>query len=263
MIGMLGILVLDARKLSDYVREHVQLTVFLKDEAGKPEVDALQQLISESAFTRSVRYISKEEALDSLKKELGEDATGMLESNPLPASLDIRVKAEYTDPDSLEAIRTSLSGNDKIVQEVIYQRSQVDQINRNFRTVALGLAAFSILLLLVAVALINNTIRLSLYSSRFLIKSMQLVGATRNFIRWPFLKRSFAYGLTAGLFALILLSGIVYLIAVKFPDFGQLSDTQSLLILFGTILVSGILLSGISTYFAVNKYLRLKLDELY
>ncbi len=263
MVGLLGILVMDARKLSDYVKEHVQLSVYLNDAATPPEIVAFRQLISESDFARETFYISKEAALDSLKKELGEDAVGMLESNPLPASIDVRVKADYASVDSLEKIKASLSSNGNLVDEVSYQRTQVDKISRNFRSVAWALLAFSALLLLIAIALINNTIKLSLYSSRFVIKSMQLVGATQGFIRRPFIVRSVKHGLFAGMIACVLLAIILYLLTDRFPDLGQLTDISSIGMLFSAIIVLGILISGISTYLAVNKHLKVRVEDLY
>lgn len=263
ILGLLGILIIDAKKLSDYVKEHVQLTVFLHDDASGPEVAALQELIKEADFTKSVRYVSKQEALDSLRKDLGDDALGMLESNPLPASLDVRVKAEYAGADSLKKIKEALSGNQQLISEVTYKESEVEQISRNSRSLALALLLFSSVLLLIAVALINNTIRLSLHSSRFVIKSMQLVGATRGFIRAPFIKRSFLHGMVAGLMASALLMVIIYLIADRFPEIGQLSDMRAVAFLLCGIVGLGVLISGISTFFAVNKYLSLRTEELH
>ncbi|HNQ00093.1 MAG TPA: permease-like cell division protein FtsX, partial [Bacteroidia bacterium] len=184
MLGILGLLIIDARKISDYVREHVELNVFLQDGIPDTEVNAYREQLQSLSFVRSTRYVSKEEALDSLKKELGEGAVSMLESNPLPATIDIGLKAEYAHPDSLRLIRELLSQN-KMVRDVIYQETEISRMNKNFRTVALIILFFSALLFFVAIALIHNTIRLSIHSRRFLIKSMQLVGATKNFIRWP------------------------------------------------------------------------------
>ncbi|MFM7218126.1 MAG: cell division protein FtsX [Bacteroidota bacterium] len=263
MVGLLGLLVIDARKFSDYIKEHVELTVFLKDEIQPAEVNALHQLITDAPFTKSVKYVSKEQALDSLKKELGEDAFSMLESNPLPASLDVAVKADYASADSLEKVRDYLAANEELVQEVVYQRTQVDRLQRNFDTIAIALSVFCLLLLLIALTLINNTIRLSLFSSRFLIKSMQLVGATRSFIRRPFLLRSMIYGCLSAVGAILLLSCVLYLISVKFPELGQFSQLKDLSLLFGGVLLAGVFLSGVSTLFAVNRYLRMRSEELY
>ncbi len=262
MLGLLGLLVLDAKKISDYVKEHVELNVFLNDGISSSDIKKFHREIEKKAYTKSVVYISKQEALDSLIIELGEDALGMLESNPLPATLDIRVNAEYSNPDSLKKIHNELSRSN-LAREVSYQHTEVDKMNDNFRAIAMVILVFCGLLFFIAVALINNTIRISMYSRRFLIKSMQLVGATKAFIRWPFLKKGIGHGIIAGIIASILLSGIIYLIHTRFPELGQLSDLRMLAILIGSVLVLGLLLSFISTYFAVNRYLRLKTDELY
>ncbi len=262
MIGLLGLLVLDSKKISNYVKEHVQLTAFLQEGVKDTDINSLKEDMEKMPYVKSVQYVSKQEALESLKRDLGEDASTMLESNPLPASLDIGLKAEYANPDSLKKI-AAMIGTNKIVKEVSYQRTEVDKMNENFRTVAMVILIFCGLLLVIAIALINNTIRLSLFSKRFLIKSMQLVGATKGFIRKPFIGRGLINGLYGSLIACILLSGLIYLIQREMPELKQLQDWQIIGTLFFSITVFGLLLSGISTFFAVNRYLRLKLDDLY
>ena len=262
MLGLLGMIVLDAKKISDYVKEHVQLNVFLNDNITEPEISAFQALLEKNPSIKSVRFISKQEALDSLKKDLGEDATSMLEVNPLPASFELKLNASHTSPQSLKMISDEIQQN-KMVREVTYQRTEIDRMNENFRMVAIGILVFCALLLFIAVALINSTIRISMYSKRFLIKSMQLVGATKGFIRWPFISRAVAHGFYSGLVACILLSGLLYLIRTRLPEFVQLQDVKENAILFASIFVFGILLSVVSTYFAVNRYLRVRIDELY
>ncbi len=262
MLGLLGLLVVDAKKLSDYVKEHVQLNIFLQDDISNSQLNSFLKTVSDLPYVRSARYVSKEEALDSLKKDLGEGAVSMLESNPLPATVDVNINAAYAHPDSLRWIKEKLSSY-KPVLEVTYQQDEVNKMNQNFRTVAMIILVFCGLLLFVAVVLINNTIRLSLYSKRFLIKSMQLVGATKGFIRWPFLKKGLIHGFYAGTISIILLSAIIYLIHQHFPEFGQLSDITILGYLFAGVIVFGFLFSGFSTFFAVNRYLHQHIDELY
>ncbi len=262
MLGLLGLLVLDANKISDYVKEHIQLNVYLQDDVNQQDLNLFLQALNESDFVRSARYVSKEEALDSLKRELGEGAMGMIDNNPLPATIDINVKASYANSDSLQRIKEQLS-TIRLVREVAYQQTEIKKMNENFRTVAMVILIFCALLLFVAVVLINNTIRLAMYSKRFLIKSMQLVGATKGFIRWPFLKTGFVHGFYSGFISSILIGVIIYFIQSQFPEFGQLSDLKMIGILFGGMLITGILLSGMSTFFAINKYLKLHIDELY
>jgi cell division transport system permease protein len=262
MLGLLGLLVVDARKISDYVKEHVQLNIFLQDNITNTQLNSLLTTITTLPYVRSAKYVSKEEALDSLKKDLGEGAVSMIESNPLPATIDVNIWAAWASPDSLRMIKEKLSSFKPVI-EVAYQQDEVDKMNQNFRTVAMIILVFCGLLLFVAVVLINNTIRLSLYSKRFLIKSMQLVGATKGFIRWPFLKKGLLHGFYAGIISIILLSGIIYLIHQHFPEFGQLSDIRTLGVLFCGVVIFGFILSGLSTFFAVNRYLHQHIDELY
>jgi cell division transport system permease protein len=262
MLGLLGMLVLDAKKISDYVKEHVQLNVFLNDDVSEQEISAFQNLLQKNPSIKSVRFISKQEALDSLKKDLGEDATGMLDVNPLPASFELKLNATYTSPQGLKNISEEIQQN-KMVREVTYQRTEIDRMNENFKMVAIGILVFCALLLFIAVALINSTIRISMYSRRFLIKSMQLVGATKSFIRRPFISRSIAHGFYSGLIACLFLSGLLYFVRTKLPEFVQIQDLKANAILFAGVLVFGILLSVVSTFFAVNRYLRVRIDELY
>lgn len=262
MLGLLGLLVLDAKKISDYVKEHVQLNIFLSDNASQLDIDKFSRALLAEKYVRSVQYISKEQAMDSLKRDLGESAVSILESNPLPATIDLNLRAEYAQPDSLKKIKELLLTN-KVIKDVLYQQTEINKMTENFRTVALVILVFCGLLLFIAVVLINNTIRLALYSKRFIIKSMQLVGATKGFIRKPFLLKSLIHGVYAGIVSMILLVGIIYLVEQQFPELNQLSDLTILSYLFAGIIVFGLFLSGVSTFFAVNRYLRLHIDELY
>ena len=262
MLGLLGLLVLDARKISDYVKEHVQLNVYLNDGLSDQEISAFQNLLEKEAAIKSVRFISKQEALDSLKKDLGSDATGMLDVNPLPSSFELKLKAEFTGAETLKKLAAAIREN-KMVREVTYQQTEVDKMNENFQVIALGILLFCVLLFFVAVALINSTIRIAMYSKRFLIKSMQLVGATKSFIRKPFLSKAFIHGLYAGFIACVLLGGVLYLIRTKLPELVQMQDLKANGILFAGIIMLGVLLSVISTFFAVNRYLRVRVEELY
>ncbi len=262
MLGLLGLMVLDAKKISDYVKEHVQLNIFLNDNVNDAQLTVFMQRLEKLPYVRSTVYISKEEALARLKADLGEDAVSMIESNPLPATIDVNINAEYAHADSLQKIKEVLQGNKEVI-EVVYQQNEVEKMNKNFRAIAMIILVFSALLLFVAVVLINNTIRLSLYSKRFLIKSMQLVGATKGFIRWPFLKKGLLQGFVSGIISMLLLLIIIWFIQQKFPDFGQLSDLKIIGILLGGVIAFGFLLSGLSTYMALNRYLKSPIDQMY
>jgi len=264
MIGLLGLLLLDSRQITNYVKEHVQVNVFLQDGVPDSDIHSLQQSLTATPYVRSAQYISKQQAMEILKKDenLGKDAGSMVDENPLPASIDLLLNAEYANPDSMKKI-ADVIGKNKIVREVSYQRTEIDKMNENFRTIAIVMLIFCGLLLIIAVALINNTIRLSMFSKRFLIKSMQLVGATKGFIRKPFIGRGLMNGLYGSIIACLLLSGLLYIIQQKMPELMQVQDWRIIATLFGSITIFGLFLSGISTFFAVNRYLRLKLDELY
>ncbi len=262
MIGLLGVIMLHARKLSDYVKENIQLSVILKDDVKEADIEQLQKNMDATPYVKSTEYVPREVAAARLQKDLGEDFISFLGYNPLLASIDIKLKAGYANADSLNWIEKEIMEN-KPVKEIFYQRSLVDLINENLRTIGLVLLVFSGLLTLVAIALINNTIRLSLYSKRFLIKTMQLVGATQGFIRWPFVFKGMLNGMYAALIANLLLAGIMYLSQQKIPELFAVQDIQLFGTLFLAVIFAGIMISCVSTFFAVRKYLKMKLENLY
>lgn len=262
MLGLLGLVVLNARKLSNHIKENIGFQVILKDTATSAQIDVLQQEISNSAFAKSVSYISKEQAAEKLKSDLGEDFISFLGFNPLLASLDVKLNADYANTDTLSGIEKGLLQK-MIVKEVIYHKDMIKQVNENAKVVSLYIIIFSGLLLIVAVALINNTIRLSIYSQRFLIRTMYLVGATRAFISRPFVFKGIRQGIVAGILAGVLLSGFLILSTKYIPDLLQLQDENMLALLFGGIVLLGVLISGLSALLSVMRYLRLKTKDLY
>lgn len=262
MIGTLGMLVLHARKISNHVKENIQLTVMLLPDANDQATQKMIAALEKEAAVKEVHFVSKEEAATSLKEELGEDFVEFLGYNPLLASVDVRLNAEFTNIDTIEALKAKIISF-PVVKEVDYQQSLIDMINRNIRTFGLIILGFSAILFFIAAALINNTIRLSLYSKRLLIKSMKLVGATRGFIRKPFVWSGILQGFYGALIANLLLAGLMYLAGREIPDLAELSDTKMILTLMGGVIAGGIFISGISTFFAVNKYLNRNTQELY
>jgi cell division transport system permease protein len=262
MLGLLALTVFHARKLSDYVRENIGFRVYLKDDAPAEDIIILQQRLDASNFVKSSEYISPEEAAKELTADLGENFIDFLGYNPLPPSIDLRVRAGYANVDSLEVIENMLM-KEVIVKEVFYQKSLVHLINRNIRRISIVLLGFSVLLLLIAMALINNTIRLSVYSKRFIIRTMKLVGATRGFIGRPFIIRGVMQGLYSAILAIILLSTILYFLMQQIPELVSLYDINIYLAVFGLVLVTGMFLAWVSTFFAVRKYLKMKEDDLY
>lgn len=262
MIGTLGVLILHARKISNYVKENIQLSVMLLPDAKEQDVNALMKMLEESEFIKSVTYITKEEAAASLKEDLGEDFVEFLGYNPLLSSIDVKLKAEHADLETVNELKSRI-GSFASVKEVYFQQSLIDAINKNIRTFGIVILGFSALLFFIAAALINNTIRLALYSRRLLIKSMKLVGATRGFIRKPFLLSGIMQGLLGALFANILLAGLLFVASKEIPDLAAISDFQMILTLMGGVVIAGVFISGVSTFFAVNKYLNRNTQDLY
>ncbi len=262
MLGLQGLILLQAQKLSNYVKENIGFTVILKDEVKDVDVARLQKSLDASRFVKSTEFVDKEEAAKELQADLGEDFVQFLGYNPLLASIDVHLDAGYANTDSLKWIEADLMQNPK-VKEVFYQKNLVALVNENIRKISIVLVAFSTLLLIIAVALINNSIRLAIYSRRFIIRSMQLVGATQGFIRRPFVWRGILNGVYGAIIAIGFLSGIIYYAQQEFPELIELEDQQIFLSLFGIVLLLGVLITWMSTGLAVRKYLRIKTDKLY
>src|ERR1700755_79356 len=217
MVGLLGLILVHANTLSRYVKENIVLNIFVDDAAHESDVVQLQRDLANNPIVKQTQYVSKELAARNLQKDLGEDFVKFLGYNPLSQSLDVYLKADYANNTDIEKFKAELLRN-PLVKEVKYQKSLVDQMNENITTISLIILVFAAIFVVLSVALINNTIRLAIYSQRFLIKSMQLVGATKNFIRRPFLLYGIWHGLLGGLIAIILLVGMLYLATVQVPD---------------------------------------------
>lgn len=263
-LGFLGLIVINATILSNYIKENIGFEIIMKQDAREADIIYLQKILDAKNYVKSTEYITKDEAIQRLSEVLGEDFTGFLgkEDNPLLPSIDVRFNADWANSDSLALIEEFILSHDG-VKEVYYQKSLVHLINRNLRRISFFLLGISILLLIITIALINNTIRLSVYSKRFIIRSMQLVGATRGFIRKPFMYRSILQGLISAVLALAFLSGVITIVWKNLPELQTITNPKMLFLLYVFVVVIGILVSGISTYIVVNKYLRLKPDKLY
>lgn len=262
LLGIIGFLLLNANRLSVFVKENLGFTVLINDDSREAEIMRLQKILNAAPYVRVAEYINKEQAADILKEELGEEFIDFLGYNPLLASIEVKLSAEWANPDSMALIEKQVMSFPE-VKEVYYQRNLLEAINDNVKKISLILGMFSLLLLVIAIALINNTIRLSVYSKRFLIRTMQLVGATRNFIRKPFLFRSLMHGLGGATIAIILLSAVIYGLSNELNGVIGFSNVYIISILFAFVILIGLVLTLFSTFFAVNKYLRLKTDELY
>lgn len=263
LLGIVGLLMLNAQVLSNYVKENICFSLFLRDNIKEADIRKFQKTLDTYDFIKSTEYISKEKAAEELKKDLGEDFTEFLGYNPLPESIDIYLIADYANPDSLVNIENRLLGFTDYVKEISYQKNLIHEINENIKNISIFLLVFSALLLLISFALINNTIRLMIYSKRFIIRTMQLVGATRRFIRTPFIKSGLIQGIISAIIAIGILTLIIYSADKQLHDIISLLDYKIVGILFLIVLSLGIIISLISTFFAVTKYLRIKNTNLY
>ncbi len=262
MIGMLGLFIINATKLSEYVREKIGFTLVLNENIKEIEIDRLQKVLNAGSFVKSTRYIDKETAAKELTADLGEDFTGFLGYNPLFASLEVKLYAKYTHPDSLLILEKEFLEYPQI-KEVYYQKNLVTVINQNVGRISVILIIISGLLTFIFVALINNTIRISVYSQRFTINTMQMVGASDSFIRKPFLQQSLFLGIYGALIANVLLLVGIYSYKKELTEIVSVGDISTLGAVFLLVLVFGLVISMLSTYIAVNKFLRLKFDELF
>ena len=254
LLGILGLVLINAKELSDYFRESLSFSVMLDDDAKEADIRMLQKDLDAKYYVKSTEYISKDEAAAKMKEELGEDFISFLGDNPLPPSIDVYLMSNYTIPDSVAKIEKYILEY-PFVKEVYYQESLLFLINENVRKISIFLLVISAFLFLIALTIINNTIRLAIYSRRFIIRTMQLVGATRSFIRRPFIMQSAFHGFLSALIAMVLLMGLLFLIEREFFLLVTFQSTSLLVLLGGFIIVTGILINIISTYFSVNRYL--------
>jgi len=262
LLGLISLMYLTSDKISNYVKENISFTVFIKDDAKEADILKLQKLIDAKPYVKSTLYITKDMAADQLKKDLGESFLELLTENPLPPSIEVKYKAEYAVPDSIDKIAKDISKY-PIVDEMYYQKDLIYLVHKNLNTIGFFIMILSLFLLIIAIALINNTIRLLVYSKRFLIKSMQLIGATNGFIKVPFIIKAVYQGFISSILAILLLSTLIFYLQNNLSDIINFYDPKILGITFGFILISGLLITFLSSFFAVNKYLRLKISDLY
>lgn len=259
IVGLLGLILINAQRLTDYVKENIGFTIMLKDGITEIQTSTFQKKLEVENFTKSVNFISKEQATQELKTDLGEDFVEFLGYSPLLSSIDVKLNADYANTDSLQQITAELMV-DPVVFEAYYQKDLVDKLNSNVKRLSFFLLVFCILLFFIAFVLINNTIRLSVYSKRFLIRTMRLVGATDSFIQKPFLMKGLYQGFYSSIFAVFMMIGALQLVQ---QDALNIDDLKILGIVFILIFLSGLILSLFSTFFAVKKYLQLNENELY
>ena len=262
LLGVLGLLVLNTKKLADHFKEEITVSVFLKDSAKEVEIGQLQKSLVLSEYTKSAVFVSKDEAAEEHSAEIGEDFLEFLGYNPLKNSIDINLNADFVNTAQVDSIAQSIASQ-SFVEEVSFDRPTLDLLTRNVKRLGLGILIASALFTLIAVLLINSSIRLSIYSKRFIIKTMQMVGATKSFIRKPFIWTNIKLGIIGAVLALLGLAGVLFYLNQNFPQLGLLQDMVQLGIVFAGVLAAGVLISLASTYFATQRFLNLRTDDLY
>ena len=264
MFGIVGWFFLNLRKTGDYFKESIQVHTYLNRDAPKKKIDSLTQYISALPYANRVEYVTKEKAAQKWNQENDTTWKQFLSNNPLPESIDFYVKADHVEKDSLNMLAANLqTAYPGVISEFQFPTETVTKVSKFVKTAAIIFLIAAIILTILVVFSIDNTIRLAMYSNRFLIKTMQMVGATRWFIAKPINRRALINGLVASLIAIAAVWGAVMLVEKFIPDFKLLHDNMGLLTLFGIIIVLGITITVVSTHMAVIKYLKLKLDELY
>ena len=262
LLGIVGFLLLNAKKVTDFMKENVNVTVYLKDTAKDVEIKQLEKSLALADYVKTTDFVSKDDAAEAMKSEFGDDFMDLVGYNPLQNSIDAKLKADFLTNEKLEEL-TALAQEKSFVDEVKYDESLVELINSNVKKISFWVLLLSAIFTLIAVLLINSSIRLSVYSKRFTIKTMQMVGATKSFIRRPFVWKSIKLGILGAVVALIGLGFVVYYVDKMFPE---LALRQSLILiggLFLAVFLLGIIITWISTHFATQRFLNLKTDQLY
>lgn len=262
LLGILGLFVVNSKQLSDDFKEEIAMTVFLRNEANDSVIDALDAELKSARFVKSHKYVTKEEAAKENTDIIGEDFMTFLGENPLQNSYDIHLKADYIVNDSITKIENRLRKND-MVSDVVYDKQLVNLVNDNIKKVSFWILIISGFLTLIAVLLINSSMRLSIYSNRFIIKTMQMVGATKSFIRKPFIWRSIKLGMIGAGLAILALIGTLYYVETNYPNLGILEDEIMTGAILVGVLLAGILITWVSTFFATQRFLNLRTDDLY
>ncbi len=262
LVGVAGLLVANARSVSDYFKENMQVSVLMKQEVGDDEAMEYVAELGAMPFIKSVAFVSREQGAKEMTDLLGEDFLNVFEAPPIPVSADVTLKADYVSSDSLEVVKKAVMKS-PLVDEVVYQQSLVDKLNTNLRKISVVLGVFIVLLLFISFVLINNTVRLSVFSRRFTIHTMKLVGATKSFIRTPFLIQALFQGLFSALLATLMLVGILFFVRSEFAGLFEVFRLDLLLVVIGVEILAGALICVVSTALVVGRLVSLSKDELY
>ena len=262
LVGLLCLILFTARDLSIHVKENINLSVILDDDISDSYVKRIENYLQNSPYLKSMRFISKDEALTELTKSLGENPKDFLGFNPLLASIEVKLKADYANNDSVQMIESKLKSFEHI-NRIAYQKDLVGLVNDNIKKISLILLGLVAVLAVISLVLINNTVRLTVYSNRFLINTMKLVGATPGFIRKPYVIRGVINGLIASVIALVLLAGMIYYVVIEFALTGMEFNMLTIIYVILSVVILGVSLTAISSYLAVSRYIRMKTDQIY
>ncbi len=262
LVGIAGLLLVNAKGIGNYFKENMKVSVLMKPEVEDVEAASYLEKIAGADYVKTAELISREQGISEMQDLLGKDFLDVFESSPIPVSVDLTLKADYVSADSLEVIKIDLEES-PLVGEVVYQGALVDKLNSNLGKISLVIGVFTILLLFISFVLINNTVRLNTYSRRFTIYTMRLVGATKRFIRRPFVVQAVFQGLFSGLIASLLLLGVMFVIRSEFAQLFSVFGKELLLLVLGVVLLCGVLICVGSTYFVVNRLVSLRKGELY
>lgn len=261
LVGLLGLLLLNSKKVADHFKEQIAFTIYINDTAKPIEIKQLQKSLALGQETKTTRFVSKEEAAETHAKEIGEDFMEFLGYNPLLSSIDVYFNASYVSPAFLSELQKKFE--DKVyISEVLYDEPLVEILDENIKRITQWILILSAVFILVAILLINSSIRLSIYSKRMIIKTMQLVGATKSFIRKPFIWKHLQLGILGSLIALVALSGVLYELNQRFPELNLISNPLEPALIFSSILAMGILITGLSTFFATQRFLNLTTEAV-
>ena len=262
LVGIASMLLVNAKSVSDYFKENMQVSVMMKQNVSEDAALSFKTRLDKERYIKSSLFVSKEQGRREMADLLGDDFLDVFETSPIPVSIDVTLNADYVSADSLEIVKAEISES-PLVEEVVYQRSLVDALNANLSRISLILGVFIALLLFISFVLINNTVRLNVFARRFTIHTMKLVGATRSFIRAPFLVQSAFQGIFAAFIAIIVLVGLLFLMRSSFAELFEIFRLDLLLVVIGIVIASGLIICLVSTYFVVNKLISLRKDELY
>jgi len=262
LLGILGLFVINSKRLSDNFKEEIVMTVFFKNEATDSVTTAFNSELKTAKFAKSFEYVSKEKAAAQHKKVIGEDFMQFLGVNPLQNSFDIHLKADYVNNTEIAKIQNRLRKNEMIA-DIVYDKQLVTLVNDNIKNISMWILIISCVFALVSVLLINSSLRLAIYSNRFIIKTMQMVGATKSFIRKPFIKTNVILGFIGAVLAILALIGVLIYIQTSFPNLGIMENQLAITAVLLGVLVLGIVITSISTYFATQRFLNLRTDDLY